>query len=199
MTRWFPDLPQPAYITPGNHEQYGNEEWMQITGQPRAQAVILGELLFLICDAFRGDLDPTENSDGTYLPMDCGWIREKLAEYPDLPVILCAHYFDFGAESPEFAELVRTEPRILALAAGHTHLSSVLPAGDTGKVILQTGNFSYSGMKDPNDSYRGWRELWWDGNKLTSWYVVPAGEGSHNGESFTVEEHTQDFWELVCQ
>lgn len=195
MTRWFPAMPQPAYITAGNHEQYGTTEWQERTGQPRAQAVVLGEVLFILCDAFSGDLDPTENSDGTYLPMDTDWIREKLAEYPSLPVILCAHYFDFARESSEFSDLVKSESRILALAAGHTHLSSVLPAGDTGKVILQTGNFSYSGMKDPRDSYRGWRELWWDGEKLSSWYFVPDGDGTHNGETFRIEAHRQDFWE----
>lgn len=197
MTRWFPALPQPAYITAGNHEQYSPEEWQQITGQPRAQAVVLGELLFILCDSFRGNLDPTENSDGTYLPMDTDWIREKLEEYPGFPVLLCAHYFDFAGETDAFSNLVKNESRILALAAGHTHHSSVLPAGDTGKVILQTGNFSYSGMQDPRDSYRGWRELWWDGEKLSSWYSVPDGDGIHNGEAFTVEAHRQDCWEGI--
>ncbi|MBQ4605393.1 MAG: metallophosphoesterase [Clostridia bacterium] len=195
--RWFPLLPAPAYIIPGNHEQYSPAEWLQRTGQPRAQAVVLGDLLFILCDAFRGDLDPVENSDGTYLPMDCGWIREMLAAYPGLPVILCAHYFDFSGETEEFTALVRDEPRILALAAGHTHLSSVIPAGDTGKVILQTGQFSYSGMQDPGESWRGWRELFWDGKKLTSWYAASAGEGSHNGETFSVEAHRQDFYEGI--
>ncbi|MBR4961198.1 MAG: metallophosphoesterase [Clostridia bacterium] len=197
MKRWFPALPQPAYITAGNHEQYGAAEWQQITGQPREQAVVLGELLFILCDAFRGDLDPTENSDGTYLPMDCCWIRRQLDAYPGLPVILCAHYFDFTLETDAFASLVKEEPRILALAAGHTHLSGIIPAGDTGKVILQTGNFSYSGMKDPKESYRGWRELWWDGEKLTSWYAVSDGNGVRNGETFTVEAHTQDHYEAI--
>ena len=195
MERWFPALPAPAYIIPGNHEQYGEEEWHRRTGQSREQAVVLGELLFVLCDSFRGDLDPVENSDGTYLPMDCGKILEALEKFPDLPVILCGHYFDFGCESEEFIRLVQTEDRILALAAGHTHLSTVLPAGDTGKVILQTGNFSYSGMKNPADSYRGWRELFWDGTTLRSWYQVPAGEGIHNGKTFAVEAHRQDFWE----
>ncbi|MBQ8641633.1 MAG: metallophosphoesterase [Clostridia bacterium] len=193
--RWFPALPAPAYILPGNHEQYGPAEWLEITGQPRMQAVVLGDLLFILCDAFRGNLDPVENSDGTYLPMDCGWIREMLTAYPAKPAVLCAHYFDFTKETEEFIRLVREESRILVLAAGHTHHSSVLPAGDTGKVILQTGNFSYSGMKDPRESYRGWRELWWDGIKLTSWYAVQDGEGVHNGTSFTVQSHRQDFWE----
>ncbi|MBR5445696.1 MAG: metallophosphoesterase [Clostridia bacterium] len=197
MKRWFPSIPQPAFIIAGNHEQYSEEEWQQITGQPRAQAVVLGELLFILCDAFRGDLDPTENSDGTYLPMDCRFIRAQLDAHPGLPVILCAHYFDFSCESEEFVSLVKNEPRILALTAGHTHLSSVLPAGDTGKVILQTGNFSYSAMKDPKDSYRGWRELWWDGEKLTSWYTVPCGDGICNEETFTVEAHTQDAYEQI--
>lgn len=195
MRRWFPALPQPAYITAGNHAQYGHAEWQQITGQPRAQSVVIGELLFILCDAFRGNLDPTENSDGTYLPMDCGWIREQLNAHPGLPVILCAHYFDFARESSTFAHLVKTESRILALATGHTHHSSVLPAGDTGKMILQTGNFSYSGMQNPKDSYRGWRELYWDNGKLTSWYFVPDGEGIHEEGAFRTEAHRQDFWE----
>ncbi len=197
MERWFPALPAPAYIIPGNHEQYGKAEWRARTGQPRAQAVVLGELLFILCDSFSGNLDPAENSDGTYLPLDCTMIREALEAHPELPAILCAHYFDFANESEEFLRLVREEKRILALAAGHTHLSSVLPAGDTGKVILQTGNFSYSGMKDPKDSYRGWRELWWDGDTLTSWYHVAPGDGVHGGDAFTVEEHDQDHWEGI--
>ena len=75
ITKIMPHLPAPFYITPGNHEQYSPADWLRITGQPREQIVRTDYAVFVLLDSFSGDLGPTENSDGTYQPVNCALIR----------------------------------------------------------------------------------------------------------------------------
>lgn len=199
MKTYMPRLPKPSCIIPGNHEQYGAEKWREITGCEREFVLETECALFIAVDSFSGNLDPSENSDGTYLPVNCDFIEEAMAEYPDKPVFLLSHYFDMAQESERFKTLLRNNDRILAMMIGHTHRSAVLDAGeDTGhKPILQCGNYSYSGEKEPKDSFWGWRELIFeDDGTIRSFYHTPKSEYRHGNGSFVQEEGNQDEWAL---
>ena len=189
-------FPEPFYITPGNHEQYAPEDWLRITGQPREQIVRTDLAVFVLLDAFSGDLGPKINSDGTYRPVNCSLIREALEIPGDRPVFLLSHWFETGAESEEFKVLLAGNPRIRALFCGHDHRSLVGSTGeDAGnRPILHDGHFSYSGEReDPYSCWRGWRELIVrEDGSFESFYRVPRQKVPYPGWDLTVEEHTQD-------
>ena len=192
-------LPQPAFMIPGNHEQYGVEKWMEITGCPRAYMIEGGNAVFVLLDNFADNLDPTEHSDGTHTQTDCAMVKYVLEQYPDDLIFLCAHHFDPAAESEEFRELLASNDHIVALFQGHTHLSEVIPGDERtgGKPILQCGNYSYTGVKgDPSASFWGWRELEFeDDGTIRSFYHVPESRAYHGEGTIEVKEHDQDEWE----
>ena len=173
-----PHIPCPSYMIAGNHEQYGHEKWKEITGCDRRAAIPYGKALFILLDNYGADLDPTEHSDGTYTQSDITYIREQMAAYPGAEhVFLCAHEFDMARESDEFKVLLREESRIVALLAGHTHLSKIVPLGEdcVDKLLLRTGQFSYSG--NIKESRWGWRELRFDDNGAVSTaYITPPSD-----------------------
>ena len=195
MEKVKPVFPEPFYITPGNHEQYSPADWLRITGQPREQIAETDFAVFVLLDAFSGDLGPGENSDGTYLPVNVSLIREALGLPGDRPVFLLAHWFDMERESGEFKTLLSENPRIQALFCGHDHRSFI---GSTGEAagnlpILHDGHFSYSGERDPYLAYRGWRELIVrEDGSWESFYRVPAQAVPYPGWSVRIDAHTQD-------
>ena len=195
MEKIAPVFPQPFYITPGNHEQYAPEDWMRITGQPREQIVERDEAVFVLLDSFGADLGPSENSDGTYRPVNCALIREALCGAGERPVFLCSHWFDKDAESDEFRSLLQNERRIRALFCGHDHFSYIPHTIEGNLPILHTGHFSYSGDKDPCRAYRGWRELTvYDDGSWESLYRVPEQVIRYPHWSVRMEAHVQDTW-----
>ena len=182
----------------GNHEQYGEENWERLTGHHRRDHLLCGGVLFILCDTFGGDLDPTEHSDGTYVGVDVGEIRALMARYPHHKVILCAHWFHIEAESEEFRELLRAEERILCLLCGHAHISRVLSTGEENgnKPILYTGHYSYSGEKSPLRCLNGYRELILEEDRLTSAYIAPAHTYVIDNVTFHTEPARQDELEI---
>ena len=193
----YPRLPMKAHLIPGNHEQYGEELWKKLTGTPRSYTVVPDvpdAPVFVMLDTFGGNLDPRENSDGTFTPCDCARIRAALDAYPGRRVILCAHWFSPEQESAEFRTLVSEEKRIPVLLMGHTHRSSVIENAFGSKAILQCGNFSYSSENPSESSFWGWRELEIsETGAMSSYYYVPA----QTTPACTVETHQQDFWEYA--
>jgi len=171
----------------GNHEQYGEENWEKLTGFKRRDHLVCGDILFILCDTFGGDLDPTTHSDGTYVGVNVAEVKELMARYPDKKVILCAHWFHIQAESEEFRELLRSEERILCLICGHMHISRILSTGEENgsKPILSTGHYSYSGEKEALRCLNGYRELIIDETAISSAYVVPSHTYTVEGVTFT--------------
>ena len=76
-------LKAPYYMAPGNHEQYGNEKWLEIVGNARHECFVVGKYLFVSCDNFSGNLDPDYHSDGTYTPTDIAFVKTCLDKYPE--------------------------------------------------------------------------------------------------------------------
>lgn len=182
----------------GNHEQYGEALWRDLTGFDRKDHLVVGSVLFVLLDTFGGDLDPVEHSDGTYIGANVADLRELMARYPDQKVVLCAHWFDMEKESEEFRSLVAQESRILCLFCGHNHISGVASTGETygNKPIIYTGHYSYSGERNPLHCLNGYREVLITEEGMTSKYIMPAHTYKMRNVSFTTEYAEQDAVEI---
>jgi hypothetical protein len=183
----------------GNHEQYGHENWKRITGHERRVTVPYGNYLFIILDNFGGDLDPTDNSDGTYTPSDLAYIRAQMEAYPNTKVFLCAHDFNMEKETPEFCELLKREDRIICLFAGHTHRSDITDLGEAcgHKCLIRDGQFSYS--RDIENSRWGWREVrFHDNGSVTTAYITPDSDMVLNGVMCHHDAGKQDEMVLIA-
>lgn len=178
----------------GNHEQYGDALWNELTGFNRRDHIVIGDILFILTDTFGGDLDPTEHSDGTYIGANVEDIKSLMAAYPDKKVIICSHWFDITKEGEEFRQLLRDEKRILCLFCGHNHRSQIANTGEENgsKPILYTGNYSYSGEPNNLRCLPGYRVLEWDENSLCTKYVVHSHTYKIGSVSFTTEYAEQD-------
>lgn len=171
-------LPQLAcrnlYLLPGNHEQYSHADWKRITGFDRQYSVVIGDVLYLMLDNFAGELDPDYDSDGVYTGPDLNFIRAEMEKYPDLPVVLCAHYFDLQKENAAFAAFVKEQKRIVCLFCGHDHVCKTESCGDAygGKFLFHAGNYSYAGCV-LSDCMYGWREVEVQNGSLKTTYYTP--------------------------
>lgn len=163
MKMYASRLPEgvPVLVTAGNHEQFPEETWRKITGNPRQCHAVVGNHTFVMLDGFREALRPTYDSTDAYSPMDVGYIRELLDRYPDNHMWLLSHWFEMGEESEEFCRLVAEEKRIRGLFMGHSHEHQLIPLGQAfgDKVIAQTGNFSYTMSGAETGGFWGFRDL----------------------------------------
>lgn len=190
LDTYLQQLPAPHFILPGNHEQYGEELWKQLTGFSRSGELVVGDYLFILWDSFGANLDPTEHSDGTYTPIDVAAARAAMERHPDKKVILCSHYFMPTLDAQE-CELIRDE-RIVCLCMGHTHYTGVnMLSREYGcKLVLQTG--SWGGTGSSGRWPWGGRELWLKDDCVTSAYIVPEQSLLQSGIPYTVAARTQD-------
>ncbi len=157
----------------GNHEQYDEKTWSIITeGHSRNEALVLGDVLFLMLDTFAANLAPTEHSDGTYTGADLEYVYDMLEKHSGKKAILCSHYFDPSRDSAEFCALMQ-DPRIIAAVCGHNHRWDINKAQEYGeKPILYDGQFSYTGA-DGEGPMWGYREIVIEDNLLISRYITP--------------------------
>ncbi len=176
------------YLIPGNHEQYAPADWERITGCKRQFSLATDKALILMLDTFAGDLDPDYDSDGTYTGADMAFIKAQMEKHPELPVILCAHYFDEKRESAAFTALVKEDKRIVCLFCGHDHVLSCTPmsADCGGKLLFHTGNYSYAGRHLANCPF-GWRELEITADAVKTTYVAAAMEVEEGGVTVSCE------------
>lgn len=182
----------------GNHEQYGEALWEDLTGFKRRDHLVCGSVLFILLDTFGADLDPTEHSDGTYIGANVSDIEDLMMRYPDKKVVLCAHWFDMGRESEEFRSLIAREDRIICMFCGHNHLSKCIPVGEEygNKPIICTGHYSYSGEKNPIHCLNGYREVVITKDGISSKYIVPSHTYKMHSVRFTTEYAEQDEIEI---
>ena len=166
----------PVFVMAGNHEQYGNAKWKEMTGNDRQGSFVLGDNLFLFLDSFAGDLDPTTHHDGVSTSPDVDFIKSEMAKYPKHNVYLISHWFDLEKGGAEFKAIVNL-PQVVALFQGHTHASTILDLGAEygNKKIVQTGQFSRPSK--PNDetleeNFWGFRDLVIVGKRSVSRYIV---------------------------
>ncbi len=166
----------PVFVMAGNHEQYGNAKWKEMTGNDRQGSFVLGDNLFLFLDSFAGDLDPTTHHDGVSTAPDTDFIKSEIAKYPKHNVYLISHWFDLEKGGAEFKAILNL-PRVVALFQGHTHESTVLDLGaEYGyKKIAQTGQFSRPSKpadETLEENFWGFRDLVIVGKRSVSRYIV---------------------------
>lgn len=177
IKQYASQLKAPYYMAPGNHEQYGYETWKNITGTSRDDCFVLGGYLCISCDNFAGILDPDFHSDGEYTLTKLSFIKEKMEEYAELPVILCGHFFDPTKESKEFYEFIKKEKRITLLVCGHMHDNAIVDLGEKADnvCIYRTGHYSYcKSGKTPHEFMWGFCEVLLGEEGVTIRYVEPA-------------------------
>jgi len=145
----------PKLYVPGNHEAFTNEKWKEITGFDRQFSYLLGNNLFICLDSFG------PNNQTTYTPMDVEFIKGEMEKYPDTQVYLVAHHFDPSAETAAFKSLLQKSRRIVGMFQGHTHISDLiqLDVNFGGRVIAQSGHFSFSEASDPREDFWGFRDI----------------------------------------
>ena len=170
MEKYYPRFPKKAYMIPGNHEQYKNEDWIRITGFPREFAVMYGDFVFAMLDTFGGELDPKENHDGVYTGINTAFVREILKNHPDKKIILCAHDILPDKESDETKYLICEEKRILCAFTGHTHLTDTKLLDDSFRnlPVFYCGNFSYYKLSDDKTIRWGYRILDFNNGKFSA-------------------------------
>ncbi len=188
-------LKTPYYMMPGNHEQYGEEAWKKITGTSRQSYFTVGGYLIICCDNFAGLLDPDFHSDGVYSPTDLQFVRKAMAEYPDMPVILCSHWYELGQEPDEFFDFIKTEKRITFLICGHDHFVDVADLGErAGNVcVYHAGNYScYIGNKRPTEEVLwGFCEAVLTDDGVDIMYVEPENDMIIHGKPFHLDYREQ--------
>ena len=181
---YLSQLPEelPVFVIPGNHEQYSDEDWFEITGNHRKGYLEVGGTLFVFLDNFSGNLDPTVHHDGVYTRTDVAFIEEAMAAHPDSDVYLIAHHFNTDSEGVAFRKLLKENDRIKGLFAGHTHKTAIIELGAAwgNKTIAQTGNFAY--FKDSaKESFWGFRELVITDTDAYSQYIIAESEAIVDG------------------
>ena len=165
------DLPIEIRMIAGNHEQYGDELYYEMTGHHREQIYVTGDWLFILMDTYKGGLDPTEHHDGVYTGADIDFVKEQMAAYPDKKVVICSHYLEPWKETDEFKAILRDE-RVKCLFCGHNHRADVWTLEeDCGKKIEACdGNYGEATEK----CLWGFRELILTATTLESSYITPA-------------------------
>ena len=195
IDRFCAELPAPYYMLAGNHEQYGEKLWRELTGFGRSEEIVVDDCLFILWDSFGGELDPTEHSDGCYTPPKCEEIRAIMDKHPDKRVFLCSHWFSpCGSEAEK--ELIRDE-RVVCLFQGHTHSSKILtlPEDYGSKRILQAG--SWAGINSSATERWGVRDLCIYEDRISSSYIVKEHSLSDDdGKAYVFPAEIRDSIEL---
>ena len=158
VKKYVPQMPAPFYMIPGNHEQYGHEDWLRITGKPREYVIVYGDYVLVMLDTFAGELDPKVHSDGCYTGINAELLSAVLEDYPEKKIILCAHDIYLERESEEARRLICESRQILCAFTGHTHRENTLLLPDAWRnlPVFYCGDFSYNlgARRQKNWGYR---------------------------------------------
>ncbi len=194
VDKYLSRLPAPYYMLPGNHEQYGESRWKEITGFSRSSGFVFGDWLFILWDSFGANLDPTDHSDGTYTPPDTNRILSLMDAHPGKKAVLCSHFFRPSFDPAEQALIC--DERVACLFQGHTHSASVitLPVEYGSKKLIQTG--SWANVIPGGNSVWGMREVILETHRLTSRYIVPEQKLVFNGITYTVSARNENEAEI---
>ena len=179
----LPDVPM--FWLAGNHEQYGEDTWREITGNSRQGYKVIGDYLLVMWDSYGKNLDPTTHSDGSYTSIDTKWVGELMDMYSDKKVILISHYFHKNTELNKSADLIADE-RVVALFAGHLHHADIQDLGEDfgNKQLVFAGNYSYGDSDtDPGRTPWGFRDLVLEEDKVTSTYIIPENKITINNST----------------
>ena len=172
VKRFCPKFPTKIFMLPGNHEQYGNEKWEEITGVKREFALVYGDKVFAMCDTFAGNLDPKENSDGTYTGINVEFLSQVLEKHSDKKVYLFMHDIIVENESENAKKLIRENKNVVCAFTGHRHHPNTYVLDDSFRnlTVFYCGDFGNSTGGRNGEANWGFRSL---------------DFGTENGEFFT--------------
>ena len=187
MTEYVAQLQEiaPVIVMPGNHEQYDDATWQELTGNSRSGTYELGNNVFIMLDSYYVNQTTQTDSDGIYKPLSVDEVNQlasQIARYADQKVYIVSHMIDMEkqnlADNGAFKALLQERDNIIGLFAGHTHETSVLGSGmETygGKTVAQTGHFSYftkDNIEKTTDNFWGFRDLIITKDSASSRYIT---------------------------
>lgn len=123
----FDDLEMPYYVTRGNHDMVGLEEWEQVWKTPTHHDVIIHQNAFIFGDS--------SNEKGAYISPNLDWLENKFIQHQHQKnILLFIHIpqivtLPSGINTPSFLSLLKKYKNIKAVFHGHDHMQ------DTAKVI----------------------------------------------------------------
>ena len=180
----------PYIVLPGNHEQFNDQQWEEITGNKRNVTVEVEGVLFIMPDSYGQTLEPNYDvvNGAVYTPMNVEYIKDQLALHPHCKkAVIVTHGFWPGKEPAEFEELMRTEPRLAGIFNGDSHANTVKDLGYKYgyKKQAQTGHFSQFGenLNEATKScFWGFRELILTPTNAVSRYITVESKGMVGGK-----------------
>jgi hypothetical protein len=167
-----------VFAVPGNHEQFANQDWEDITGNERQGYKVYGDNLLLFLDTHAGELDPDYHHDGKYTGPDMEFVNQVVSEYPDKDIWIFTHFTHMPYESEAFKEFLRTNTNVKAIFHGHNHTLEVVDLGEEYHHVplIMCGQFSYTGSQNELDQHYSFRELLLDETGNTCSYIMPELE-----------------------
>ncbi len=193
-------LPIEIRMIAGNHEQYGEALWHELTGYHREDIYVTGDWLFILMDTYKANLDPAEHSDGTYTGADMTFIKKAMEKYPDKKVIICSHYVEPWRDTEEFIDLLRNDNRVICLFGGHIHRSEIWGMEEYGaKPLFSCGQYADPGVTPKTKSMWGYRRLTLTDEYIESCYVTPENEIFCDGEYILHPYGEQDYMKIYLQ
>ena len=173
-----------VFALPGNHEQFGYDEWEIMMGNERQDYRVMGDHLILLLDNFADGLNPEEDHDGVYTGVDMEYVNEIVAQYPDKYIWIVTHFTHLPFESEAFKEFLRTNTNVKAIFHGHNHTLDVEDLGEeyNNVKLIMCGQFSYTGSQAPLDQYYSFRDLHLDRYGGVCNYIIPEVDLIVNGE-----------------
>lgn len=155
-------LTMPYYVTRGNHDMVGEDEWKAVWNTPLNQVVVVKKTALLLGD--------TSNEKGQYLSPDLNWLRASLEENKKRKHIFLflhipqAKWTANGIDTPAFFDMVGQYANIKAVFHGHEHDQDGVKMSGTIPFLFDShigGNWG--------TNYKGFRvvELMTDGTMIT--------------------------------
>lgn len=139
-------LPCPSYALAGNHDSHPNEAWQRMFGYEREYALEFGDVVFLMLDNFKA-LPAHSASGAGFTPTNTDFLCNMLEKYKGKKIFLCAHHFDLQKDSSEFYNTVKSNPDVISLFRGHTHIHKIITDTLFGnKPLIDIGGYAYMGF-----------------------------------------------------
>ena len=177
VSMFLSKLPFPVYLMAGNHDNYSNQEWINITGQERQYTIDFDDIIIICLDTFKPSINETyPGMENDYTGIDFDYLAKELEKYKGKKILLVSHYFDESKEPNTVKELINKNYDILGLICGHTHRHNVTTFGN--KPLFFTGTFGYSLDGGISNTYLkeqsyGFRDIYVKENGLYSCYIEP--------------------------
>lgn len=190
MENYVSQLPEgvPVIVLPGNHEQYGEKEWQELTGNSRSETYILGNNLFIMPDSYGKHLNPTFNHSGYYTPFDVEYLQELVDQYPEHNVYIVSHSIDMIEQGSQFGDFLEKNKNVIGLFSGHTHEAQNLEGKVyRGRVLAQTGNFGEAKAEDKENNFWGFRDLTITAEHASSKYISVECDATIDGQKLHFE------------